>query len=88
MSFVVGSPKVISASGGVVPGVQRYARVYEQTEALNVWVIQHDLGYDPAGVTVTDEFGNVHHPLIQYPTPNSIIRLDFETPVRGVCRLS
>jgi len=86
MTIIVGNPG--QGGAGPVSTVQRYARLHTQDEALTVWVIQHDLGYDPAGITVVDEFNNVHWPNITYPTVNSIIRLDFETPVRGVCRLS
>lgn len=64
------------------------SKLYERTEALNTWMIQHDLGYDPAGVVVLDELGNQHWPLISYPVPNQVIQLDFETPIRGICRLS
>lgn len=86
MTIIVGNPG--QGGAGPVSTVQRYARVHTQDEALTVWVIQHDLGYDPAGITVVDELNNVHHPLIEYLTANSIIKLNFETPVRGVCRLS
>lgn len=62
--------------------------VHEQTSQSTVWVIQHDLGYDPAGVVVTDEVGNLHWPMVTYPSPGNIIQLSFTNPVRGICRLS
>lgn len=87
MRIIVGEPIVIGPADDV-SFEQRFQHTHEQTQAQNVWLIEHGLGYDPAGVTVVDEQGNLHWPVITYPVPNVRIRLDFQTPVRGICRLS
>lgn len=61
---------------------------YVQNTPATVWMFEHDLGYDPAGIVVLDDSGNRHHPLVSYPSPDLTIRLDFDVPVQGTCRLS
>jgi hypothetical protein len=83
----VGKPVKIDITD-IGDSTTKFAKTHLQDQALNVWMIEHGLGYDPGGVLVIDEENNMHWPRISYPTANTVVRLDFEQPVRGICKLS
>jgi hypothetical protein len=52
------------------------------------WPINHNLGYDPAGIFVEDAFGSRHRPAaVTYVDPNSLI-LHFSFAFSGTAKLS
>lgn len=62
---------------------------HEQSLASTVWLIVHNLGFDPAGIVVLDDAGNRHFPgLITYPVPGVQIRLEFLDSLTGTADLS
>lgn len=63
------------------------AYTYIQSTANAVWVITHDLGYEPGGVRVVDTTGAEIIGAVSYPSVN-VVRVDFSYPVAGVAYLS
>lgn len=55
--------------------------------AQQLWLIQHGLGFTPAGVQVTDMSGNEIRGEVTYPDANSI-QIEFAQPTAGRVRLS
>lgn len=52
-----------------------------------IWLIDHDLTFQPGGVTVLDETGVQHFPVVTYPATGQI-QLAFNEAVAGTARLS
>jgi hypothetical protein len=62
---------------------------FEQNVPSTVWLIEHGLGFDPAGITVVDADGfQLDGYAVQYLTPGQILRLSFDISVAGVAYLS
>jgi hypothetical protein len=62
---------------------------HTQQDASTVWDIQHNLGYNPAGVRVVDTSGDVWLPVdLTYPTPGQVARLTFPQTIAGTAWLS
>jgi hypothetical protein len=59
-----------------------------QTSASTAWIIDHNLGFDPAGILVIDAEGDRQWPQITYPITKKRIRLDFSAAVTGTAYLS
>jgi hypothetical protein len=77
------SPATVTGEGP--PTVLSYR--HQQDSPSTVWLITHGLPFEPAGVEVFDHLGARHHPTVSYPSAG-VVRLDFNTPVRGIARLS
>jgi hypothetical protein len=59
-----------------------------QFVATTLWQIPHEMGFEPAGVTVVDNTGTpTEYDEITYPLPG-LIELRFGVPVAGTARLS
>lgn len=72
------------AAVGGVPGY-----THTQSTAATVWTINHDLGWDPAGVQVFDQDGNeIMGAVVTYLVPGSVIRLAFDLSFAGTARLT
>lgn len=77
-------PASVSGGGGDSgPG----SYFYEQITPSTVWVINHDLQFNPSGIQVRDHVGDPHYPVASWPN-GFTVRLDFEYDVRGIARLS
>lgn len=57
----------MSAISGLEEQLQTY--IYEQAEADDTWVIQHNLGKYPS-VTIVDSSGNEFYPAVKYDNEN------------------
>ena len=68
-----------SAGGGVSPGGASYT--HAQAAPSAVWTVPHNLGRYPS-ITVTDHFGNVVQPDVQYVSA-SIVQVTHGTPITG-----
>lgn len=66
----------------------RAGYVYEQGSPASVWTINHDLGYDPAGIQVVDSSGEPCEGVPVYTTPGSVLTLIFNAAFGGKVRLS
>jgi hypothetical protein len=67
-------------------GVQAYT--HTQAVASTSWTINHSLGFNPAGITVSDGAGNEVMPNdISHPTVNQTV-LSFLVAQAGTARLS
>lgn len=75
-----GPPGAGEGGGGIV---------HVQTVESTVWDIEHNLGYDPAGVHVRATNGDVWLPVhLTYPTPGVIARITFPQSIAGTAWLS
>lgn len=54
---------------------------------MATWVIQHNLGYQPAGVRITDMAGHEIRGEVTYPSLN-VVQVAFNQPTTGQVRLS
>lgn len=62
---------------------------FQMAIPTSVWTITHMLGYDPAGIVVHDDNGNVLDGwTLQYLEPGVSLRLGFDIPSAGTARLS
>lgn len=61
--------------------------VYTQSVASAVWIIHHNLGYYPAGITAVDSAETMVEGVTSYPDINTV-RLDFAMPFAGTAYLS
>jgi len=64
---------------------------YEFVQPLpeSVWTIDHGLGFDPAGITVTTDDGyQAEGFVVQYTVPGQSLRLTADIPLAGTARLS
>ncbi len=62
---------------------------FAQTTPSTVWVIDHFLGFDPAGVLVVDADGFALDGVgVQYLIPGQTLRLTFDIAFAGVAYLS
>jgi hypothetical protein len=82
-----GAPGPTGATGPAGPSGVGYT--HTQSTPGTVWVINHELGFNPAGIVVTsvdgfmlDGFG------VQYLTTGESLRLSFDLSVAGVAQLS
>lgn len=61
----------------------------EQNVPSTVWLIDHGLGFDPAGIVVVDSDGYALDGFgVQYLIPGQTLRLSFDISVAGVAYLS
>lgn len=72
---------------GTEPGGEGGSFVFTQTTPLSVWVIEHPLGFYPAGVWVRDNLGQEIVGEVTYPSIN-VVQIDFGAPTSGVAYLS
>lgn len=75
-----GSP----AGGSGVPGG---VFIYQQPMASMVWTITHDLGHQPASVTIFDASGAEADGIVSYPSANQV-RIDFAVALAGSAHLN
>jgi hypothetical protein len=79
---------VVEVAGAAGPPGTGSAFTHIQMVPATVWVITHELGYDPAGALVfsdgyvMDDFG------VQYLVPGLSLRLSFDISLAGVAYLS
>lgn len=72
-----------------VQTVNQSAFGFQMPIPSSVWTISHTLGYDPAGIVVHDDHGNVLDGwTLQYLEPGVSLRLGFDIPSAGTARLS
>jgi hypothetical protein len=76
-------PDWLPTTGAEPGGFYRHG----QTFASTVWLITHNLGFEPGGIEVLDHTGAPHRPVVSWPDTNTV-RLDFDYPVYGTARLS
>lgn len=74
---------VEASVGTVVAGY-----THHQTSGSAFWIIDHNLGFDPAGILVIDAEGDRQWPQITYPITKQRVRLDFSEAVTGTAYLS
>jgi hypothetical protein len=64
------------------------AFVHTQGTSSSVWTINHNLGYNPAGIYVKDSAGTEHEPAdVEHIDENTTV-LHFSFPFGGIARLS
>jgi hypothetical protein len=63
------------------------AFAYQRTTPLQVWTIEHNLGYRPGGVRVAADSGDTYFPVVVDLDENTV-RLTFAEPVSGWAYLS
>lgn len=61
---------------------------FTQNVPSTVWIITHNLGFNPAGILVLDAFGNQVEAIPTYTKNNTTLRLEFSSPVSGTAFLS
>jgi hypothetical protein len=81
-----GNADLIDAAVGGLDVRPRSYR-HEQVEPADEWIIEHDLGYRPAGVIVVDSAGTMVEGAITENTETTTV-LAFEAPFAGVADLS
>ena len=74
-----------SGGGGGTPLRQAYR--HRQDAASSVWIINHGLGFRPAGVQVTDTEGDPVEGVVTHPDQNTT-HIHFDVPVSGTADLS
>lgn len=62
--------------------------VHQQVLASDEWLIDHTLGYNPAGVSVIESTGDAIMGAHDYPIANQRVRISFASPCSGVAYLS
>jgi hypothetical protein len=62
--------------------------VYTQSTPSTVWEITHNLGYDPGGISVEADNGDIWEPVVIYREPGVVVRLTFGDSVAGKAYLS
>jgi hypothetical protein len=62
--------------------------VHQQVLASDEWLIDHTLGYNPAGVAVVESTGDSIMGAHDYPISNQRVRISFASPCSGVAYLS
>lgn len=75
-------PQVVGGGGGTGGSYS-----FIQDAASTVWLIGHGLGFEPAGIVVRDNSGNVYYPDVEY-VDLFTVRLTFGDSVRGTAHLS
>lgn len=81
LAYVLDDDPRLLASGGDY--------FYTQSGPATVWTIQHDLGFDPAGVVVVDTDGFQRDGFgIQYMSVGQSLRLSFDIALAGTAYLS
>jgi hypothetical protein len=81
--------EVISVHGELLPGVGQ-GHTHRQLSADNPWVIDHNLGFAPGGITLLDSDGSEIEGDPSYPLPTSrvVITFPYGITVSGVAYLS
>ncbi len=78
-----------SSGGGTGGPVGPQAYRYTQNTPATVWTINHNLGFDPAGITVVDTDAYVRDGFaVQFLTAGQTIRLAFDQPIAGAAYIS
>lgn len=63
--------------------------LHTQSSSQTVWTINHNLGYDPAGIVITSVDGYMLDGyVVQYLTPGQSLRISFELSFAGTAVLS
>lgn len=74
--------------GGIVGANRPLSYKHTQTTPAQVWLVQHNLGFDPGGVII---FNNAVEEIVEeqrtYPNSSALI-LSFPEPVAGTVYLS
>lgn len=69
------------------PGLSGGAFVHTQNNAALVWLVQHNLGYEPGGIEVEDVDGNRRSPQVVHVNDTKVL-LYFMDLTAGKARLS
>lgn len=82
----------VSGTGGawvsVGSGASGLSYTHTQTVAATTWTITHNLGYNPAGIVISDQAGSEVTPdNIDYPNTSTVV-VSFLAPQAGTARLS
>lgn len=77
--------RVIVQEPGGPGGAQAF--VWEQSPAAVVWVIPHDLGYDP-NYTAEDSAGTPMEGIPSWPVTGEVMHITFKSARGGKARLS
>ncbi len=89
---IIGDSVIVDLTGSSGLGTGRAAPVafrFEQTDPQTVWTIEHQLGYDPAGIVVVSTDGFVLDGFgVQYLVAGNSLRLSFDIAVSGVAYVS
>jgi len=75
-------------SGPRGPAGSAGSYLHTQDQPATVWTIQHNLGYDPAGVAVFSDGYQCDGFVTQYLQAGASLRLSFDIPLAGTARLS
>lgn len=78
-------PGGVTTGGAGGPGTASNAYVHHQNIAASIWTIDHPLGYEP-GVCIIVDNEEVEAD-VDYPN-NSVVVITFNTPQRGMARLT
>lgn len=83
---ITDSTEVLGVTDGELQLATRFK--YEQVLASDEWLIDHTLGYNPAGVSVIESTGDAIMGAHDYPIANQRVRISFASPCSGVAYLS
>lgn len=83
----VTSPGIRGARGPIGP-MPETSYLFEQVDPDAVWTIDHQLGFDPAGVVVTSDGWMLDGFGVQYLVAGQTLRLSFDDAYAGTARLS
>jgi hypothetical protein len=84
--LISNSSEVVGVTEEELSLATRY--VHQQAIASDEWLIDHTLGYNPAGVSVIESTGDAIMGAHDYPVNNSRVRISFASPCSGVAYLS
>lgn len=83
---ITDSTEVLGVTDEELQLATRY--VHQQALASDEWLIDHTLGYNPAGVSVIESTGDAIMGAHDYPIANQRVRISFASPCSGVAYLS
>lgn len=83
---IVDSSETVGVSEAELVKATRYS--HTQAIADDTWIIDHTLGYDPAGVAVKESTGDTIFGYVDYPIPSQRVRISFASPCSGEALLS
>lgn len=77
-------------TGGSAVGGRRTDWTHTQLAASSTWVIEHNLGYPPGGVTLIDSDGGEVEAELIYTLPDTVLTVSFpyDRPISGKAYLS
>lgn len=78
-------PRGPAGQDGAAGNASNVAHVHSQSTLSTVWLVQHDLGYDPAGIDVRTDADPEHrwHLRANYLVPGRTYQLTFPNDVPG-----